>query len=56
METLLRASELAEHLSVTPETVRRWTRQGAIPFHRVGQSKRYSLTAVLAAIETRSPQ
>ena len=47
---LLKASELAKQLRLNPETIRRWTRDGKIPFIAVGVTRRYDLDAVLTAI------
>jgi Helix-turn-helix domain len=43
--------ELAEALSLCPETISRWTKARLIPCHRVGRVVRYDLAAVLRAIE-----
>ena len=43
--------ELAEALSLCPETIYRWTKAGLIPHLRVGRIIRYDLAAVLRAIE-----
>lgn len=51
MEDLIKAKDLAKKLNVNVETVRRWTRTGAVPHVVIGQSKRYNLTKVLAALE-----
>lgn len=52
MEQLIKAKELAEKLSVNVETVRRWTRDGVVPHVAIGQSKRYDLPKVMAALES----
>ena len=49
-EFLLTAEELATKLNVHVETVRRLTRDGQIPHHRVGDA-RYRLSDVLAATQ-----
>lgn len=47
--------ELAELLSVQPDTVRRWARDGTIPFIRVGEKTlRYIPEDVLAALRNRA--
>lgn len=56
MESMMKAKELAKKLSVNVETVRRWTRAGVIPHVVVGQSKRYDLAQVLAALGTGGEQ
>ena len=48
---LLTATELAERLRVSPETVRSWARRGCIPTMRLSRKAiRYNLEAVLAAL------
>lgn len=54
MEQLLKAEELAKRLRVNTETIRRWTRAGAIPHINVGKSRRYDLSAVLQALQSKS--
>jgi len=49
MNKLLTAEELAELLSLGAEQVRRLTRQGLIPHHRIGGAIRYDFEAVKAA-------
>lgn len=46
--------ELARVLSVSTPTVDRLTRDGVIPFVRVGDSRRYDVAAVRAALEART--
>lgn len=53
MEDLIKAKDLAKALSVNVETVRRWTRSGTLPHVVIGQSKRYSLPQVLAALKAK---
>lgn len=48
MPTILDAEELAEQLKIHPESIRRLTRDGSLPCHRVGGSVRYCLEDVLA--------
>lgn len=48
--TLLTADELATHLRVHIETVRRWAREGKIPSLSGGKDRRYDLDAVKAAL------
>ena len=48
MPTILDAEQLAEHLQIHPESIRRLTRDGSLPCHKVGGSVRYSLEDVLA--------
>lgn len=49
----LTTDELAAHLRVHPETVRRWARAGRIPSLKAGEKsgdRRYDLDAVKAAL------
>ncbi len=47
----LTARELAKRLRVSPETVREWSRRGAIPALRLSRKViRYDPVAVLAAV------
>lgn len=48
MTEILTAEQLAETLSCNAETIRRLTRSGELPHHRIGGSVRYSLADVLA--------
>lgn len=49
MTEILTAEQLAEKLSLHIETVRKMTREGLLPYHRIGaQNIRYSLADVLA--------
>jgi excisionase family DNA binding protein len=48
--TLLTADELAVHLRVHIETVRRWAREGKIPSFSAGKDRRYDLADVKAAL------
>lgn len=52
MEEMLKAKELAKALNVNVETVRRWTRAKTVPYVEIGKSKRYSLSKVMAALES----
>lgn len=48
MPTILDAEKLAEALQIHPESVRRLTRDGTLPYYRIGGTIRYSLEDVLA--------
>lgn len=49
MSEILTAEQLAEKLSVHPDTVRKLTRDGTLPHHRIGAGAiRYNLVDVLA--------
>lgn len=39
---MIKSKQVAELLVVSIETIRKWTRDGIIPFHRIGRSVRYS--------------
>ena len=46
MENYIRASELAEKLGVSEQTIYRLTRKGEIPAYRIGRMLRYKLSEV----------
>ena len=46
MNSLLTAAELAEALSVSLITIRKWTSQRRIPFLKIGKAVRYDSEAV----------
>lgn len=48
MTEILTAEQLAERLGLNPESVRRLTRDGTLPHHRIGASVRYILADVMA--------
>ena len=48
MQRLVGASVIAEHLGITPGTVRVLARQGLLPALRVGHSWRFDLEEVMA--------
>lgn len=49
MTEILSAEQLAERLGLHPESIRKLTRDGSLPHHRIGASVRYTLVDVLAA-------
>jgi len=49
MQALIKAEQLAELLGLSPDQVRRLTRDGIIPHHRIGGAIRYDFEAVKAA-------
>lgn len=49
MQSLLTAEQLAPLLGVGIEQVRKLTREGSLPHHRIGGAIRYDLEAVKAA-------
>lgn len=53
MPLLISAILLAKHLSIHERTVQRWTKEGRIPYHRIGRLIRYSLNDVLKTSESR---
>lgn len=55
MQPLLTAEQLAPLLGVGIEQVRKLTREGALPHHRIGGAIRYDLEAVKAATRTAGP-
>jgi excisionase family DNA binding protein len=51
-DSLLTAQQLAEHLCVTPNTIRRWTRVGLIPaVHLPGSGIRFDYRRVRARLD-----
>lgn len=48
MTEILSAEQLAERLGLHPESIRKLTRDGSLPHHRIGASVRYTLVDVLA--------
>lgn len=48
MTEILSAEQLAERLGLHPESIRKLTRDGSLPHHRIGASVRYTLADVLA--------
>lgn len=48
MTEILTAEQLAERLSVNPDTIRKLTREGLLPHHRIGAAIRYTLPDVMA--------
>lgn len=51
MTPLLSSKQLAETLQISEEQVRRLTREGSLPHHRIGGVFRYDLETVKAATE-----
>lgn len=54
MGPLLTAEQLAELCNLSAEQIRRLTRDGAIPFHRIGGAVRYDFDAVKRATREKS--
>jgi excisionase family DNA binding protein len=50
-EKFVTASKLAEHLSVSIHTIRKWRKYKMIPYHKVGRSLRFRVSEVLTALE-----
>jgi len=48
MTEILSAEQLAERLGLHPESIRKLTREGSLPHHRIGASVRYTLADVMA--------
>ena len=48
MSEILTAEQLAEKLSIHIDSVRKLTREGTMPHHRIGGAVRYNLADVLA--------
>lgn len=48
MTEILSAEQLAERLGLHPESIRKLTRDGSLPHHRIGASVRYTLSDILA--------
>ena len=54
MRELLTLNETARLLRVTPETIRRYVRQGRIPAYHVGRGLRFDEGAVLKAVSPKA--
>lgn len=52
-EPMISVNQLADHLQITDETVRRLARSGVIPSIKAGRRLRFSLAAVLNSLENR---
>ena len=46
METYITIEQLAEHLRLAQNTIRRWVRNGNIPHHRINRVIRFRLSQV----------
>ncbi len=46
-EKFLTADELAQHLRVSVNTIRKWRSQEKIPYHKLGRSVRFRVSDVL---------
>ena len=46
METYMTIGQLAEHLKLAENTIRRWVRNGEIPHHRINRVIRFKLSKV----------
>ena len=46
METYMTIGQLAEHLKLVENTIRRWVRNGEIPHHRINRVIRFKLSKV----------
>jgi excisionase family DNA binding protein len=46
MKKLLKAAEIAEYLSVTLSTIRKWTHYKFIPHVKIGRVVRYDLSVI----------
>jgi len=46
METYMTINELAKHLRMAPQTVRKWTRKSDIPFRKIGGAIRFRLSEI----------
>ena len=55
-QPLMTSRTLAQHLSVTRDTVRKWARAGVIPSIRLGHGYRFIRTEVEAALRAGSAQ
>lgn len=51
---ILTSDELAARLKVNPETIRRQTRAGRLPFLRLGGEYRYDWDAVVASVSQKA--
>lgn len=51
METMT-TEQVAELMQVTPPTVYRWVKEGALPAHKIGRTLRFKRTDIEAALGT----
>ena len=57
MSNLETAEQVAEHVKVTPETVRRWARNGIIPSIKLsGKVVRFDMAEVESALKKRASE
>ena len=49
-EAFLSARQLAKHLGMQPDTIHKKYQRGQIPGHKLGYSRRFKLSEVLAAL------
>lgn len=45
-EKWVNLEDIAEHLSVSPDTVRTWIRNGKLPFYRAGKRYKFKISEV----------
>jgi excisionase family DNA binding protein len=51
MERLINCEELAEYLSVAPQTIRIWVSKKKIPFLKIGSTVRFSQSQIDEILE-----
>lgn len=44
--------DIADHLSISKDTVRGWIKKGTIPYHKVGRQYRFRISEVDSWIES----
>ena len=52
METYLTIEELAEHLKLAAQTIRRWVLNREIPYHKIKKAIRFRLSEIERWIDT----
>ena len=45
-EVWVSTKEIAQHLGITLETLRKWIRKGSIPCHRIGKLWKFKISEV----------
>ena len=51
-EPYMSAGQLAKHLDMKPDTINKKFQRGQIPGYKLGYSRRYKLSEVIAALKT----
>ena len=52
VEKWVNLEDIAEHLSVSKDTIRLWIKKETIPYHKVGRQYKFRLSEVYAWVES----